>query len=354
MRIGIIGGSSQVGVSLALYFKKYSDADVLVFVRSSYSRVFFDLCKIDYQHIDFSNQASLSHSLEALDLVVDCSYPAGQLHSILPATKRNVQAVIAAMPEKAAYVYMSSIMAYGMPDGQTQIEHYMVPRTAYAYIKRSAERYIHQISRKYKRRAYSFRLGQVHGFLQSVNESFKEKLSSTSKAYITGDPGELTNTIFISSLGEAILKCGKGTISPGVYTLVSQPQWTLKELYGYYLNMYNLTTELVYMPIVRNVKKRAGFPAGLMAFLKKHRPLLETYILMQLPKMAVKFKGRFRQSEVYAVVNAGAGHAAIDFNLLGTPSLQTVTGIKSGVNDIMQFESEMESTYNDLLDKNMQ
>ncbi|HTL07866.1 MAG TPA: NAD(P)-dependent oxidoreductase [Chitinophagaceae bacterium] len=354
MRIGIIGGSSQVGASLALYFKMYTEHEVVAFVRSSYSRVFFDLCQLETQAINLGNNASLSESLASLDLIIDCSYPAGQLHSILPSIRKNVQAVLAAMPAKAVFVYMSSIMAYGMPDGQVKIAHYRLPRTAYAFIKRRAESYIEQVSRKFNKTAYSFRLGQVHGFLQSVNESFKEKLAAHSTAYITGSPDDLTNTIFISSLGDAILKCGNRELSPGVYTLVSQPQWTLKELYGYYLSMYNIDTDLVFMPISKNVKRKSLFPAGLMAFLKKHRPLLETYILMQLPKMAVKFKGRFRQSEVYRVVNERADQPSIDFNLLGKPGLQTVTGISSDVQEVTRYEKEMELFYTASLNKAMQ
>jgi len=101
MRIGIIGGSSQVGSSLALYFKHFSNTDVVCFVRSTYSTIFFELFDIAFDKIDFNDSEKLQQQFQGLDAVIDCSYPAVQLYDILPAIRRNLNAIITAMPESA-------------------------------------------------------------------------------------------------------------------------------------------------------------------------------------------------------------------------------------------------------------
>jgi nucleoside-diphosphate-sugar epimerase len=352
MKIGILGGSSQVGASLALYFKLYNKAAVTVFIRTSYSRVFFEIHGIACETISLNNREALATQLADFDVIVDCSYPAGQLYEILSATKKNMEAVISAIPVTTVFIYMSSIMAYGMPDGTTQIADYKLPRTAYAFIKRKAESYVVSLCKKHGKKGYNFRLGQVHGFLQSVDSSFREKLSAAPNAFITGNPESLTNTIFINSIGEAVVKCGRGELLPGLYTLVSEPQWTLQQLYGYYVSKYSIDCAIHYQPEVSKKHTRTSVAAGIMTVLKRHRPVLETYILMHLPKLAIKIKGRYRQAEVSRLTYNNLDHDPIDFNLLGKPGRQVVNDIASSPKQVTIFEEEMEVAHNNAIRNN--
>jgi nucleoside-diphosphate-sugar epimerase len=352
MRIGIIGASSQVGSSIALYLKHFSGTDVVGFVRSAYSSVFFELFNISYDKIDLNDGAQLRKKLENFDVVIDCTYPAGQLYSILPAIRRNLNLIISAMPRETVFIYMSSIMAYGMPFEKSHIEHYSIPRSSYAYIKRKAENETVRLCKKYAVKGYNFRLSQVHGFLQSVNTSFRNKLSNASVAYISGSGQDLTNTIFINSVCEAIIKCVKGEVKPGLYTLVSQPQWTLEELYSYYTFNYNIDCKLEYFKNPKLLSQRRSLMIMGIGFLKKYRPLLETYILMRSPKASIAFKGRYRQSETYRAGNEFTPKEAIDRNLLGTPSLNIITGIRSSANEVVLHEKEIETFYNKIISEN--
>jgi len=352
MKIGIIGASSQVGSSIALYCKHFTNTDVVCLVRAAYSSSFFELFDIAYDRVDFNNQDTLKQQLSGCDAVIDCSFPAGQLYNILPAIKKSVETIIAAMPEKAIFIYMSSIMAYGMPPDQEYLEHYSIPRSSYAFIKRNAEKEVVRLCKKYSKKGYNFRLSQVHGFLQSVNGSFREKLSSASIAYISGPPQTPTNTIFINSVCAAIIKCVNAEVKPGLYTLVSQPQWTLAELYNYYVVNYNIDCRLEYLEELNKEKQKTTLTSSVIKRLKKYRPLLETYILMRSPGISIKFKGRYRQSEVYSAVNEVAVKTAIDFNLLGIPPFNKIDNINSSVQEVVAHEKEIETFYNKMITDN--
>ena len=123
------------------------------------------------------------------------------------------------------------------------------------YIKRTIEKFTTAQGKERGIRVYNFRLGQVHGFLQSVNGSFRKKLSESDLAVLDGNPDDPVNIIFIHPLCEAIVHCIEGRHRPGLYTLVSNPQWTLQELYEYYLNYY---------AVYNNLRQISGVTPGLV------------------------------------------------------------------------------------------
>src|SRR6185437_438139 len=166
--IGILGASSQVGSSVALYLKKFPGVRVICFIRSDYSKIFFELFGIEYRKLEDTVSPA---DFEPLDVILDFRYPAVQMHQILNRSREDIRKTLAAMRPGTTYFYMSSIMAYGMPDEKKWIAHYRFPRSSYAYIKRALEKFTVREGRKKGIRIYNYRLGQVHGFLQSVNGS---------------------------------------------------------------------------------------------------------------------------------------------------------------------------------------
>jgi nucleoside-diphosphate-sugar epimerase len=349
IRIGILGASSQTGSSVALFLKKFPDIEVTCLIRSSYSNVFFDLTGIAYRQIDMGNAAGLRQTIGEMDVILDFGYPAGQLHEIISRSKENISSIFGAMKKGSLYFYMSSIMAYGMPETEKWVRSYRFPRTSYAYIKRSIEKFTFSLGKKHGIRVFNFRLGQVHGFLQSVNGSFRKKLSDSDIALVDGNSDDPVNIIFIYPLCEGIVECIKGKHTPGLYTLVANPQWTLKELYDYYLDYYGLPAHIEYLP--RDAKKKKpGFLQRVISVAKPYRSLLETYVLMRFPALAIRLKGGFRRSELSMQRNSlimSAGYA--DFNLLGRPSVPSLPGLTGAPQQVLPIEKEMEAYYNSLV-----
>jgi nucleoside-diphosphate-sugar epimerase len=349
IRVGILGASSQTGSSVALFLKRFPDIEVTCLVRSSYSNVFFELTGLAYRQVDMGNAAGLRQTIGELDVILDFGYPAGQLHEILSRSKENIRSVFEAMKQGSLYFYMSSIMAYGMPEAEKWVRSYRFPRTSYAYIKRSIEKFTFSLGKKHGIGVFNFRLGQVHGFLQSVNGSFRKKLADSDIAFVDGNSDDPVNIIFIHTLCEGIVACIKGKHKPGLYTLVADPQWTLKEIYDYYLGYYGLPAHIEYLP--RNAKKKKlGLLQRVISMAKPYRPLLETYILMRFPALAVRLKGGFRRNELSLQRNSlidSAGY--VDFNLLGTPSVPSLPGLTGAPKEILTIEKEMEAYYNSLV-----
>ena len=232
MKIGIIGASSQVGSSLAFYFKHFTTVEPVCFIRSSYSSVSFDIASVEYRLKDSSNWAK--EEFDGFDAVIDCSYPGGQLYEIGDSIKKQLRTIMPLLKPGTSFIYMSTIMAFGMPDSFKQVKNFTVPRSTYAYLKRKAEKEVRQLSEKHLIDGYNFRLGQVHGFLQSVNSSYREKLSMNKEVKLDGTAAGLVNIIFIPTLAEAIIKAATKKIVPGLYSLVNSPQWNLSQLYEYY------------------------------------------------------------------------------------------------------------------------
>lgn len=346
-RIGILAASSQVGASVAFFLKGFPGLEITCFVRSTYSLPFFDMLDIDARLLDLRGERDVREKIGPLDVVLDFGYPAGQLHEILDMSRENIGKVLVAMKKGSRYFYMSSIMAHGMPETRKWIKSYTFPRTSYAYIKRSIEQFTSARGRKLGILVYNFRLGQVHGFLQSVNGSFRKKLLDTDLALVDGNPDDPVNIIFIHSLCEAILDCTKGEHAPGLYTLVSYPQWTLKDLYDYYLRYYDLPANIEYARETENPKGKTWLQ-NLFDLARPYRSLIETYVLIRFPAFATRMKGRYRQSEI---VQQGRRHHAgfIDFNLLGTPPTRVISGRTTDPSEIMLIEKEREAFYNAMI-----
>jgi nucleoside-diphosphate-sugar epimerase len=346
--IGILGASSQVGASVASCLKGFPDVRVTCFIRSTYSKPFFDLLEIDCQIIQ-DDDPGLRDKIGAMDVVLDFRYPSGQLQEILQRSKVTIGHVLANLKKGSMYFYMSSIMAYGMPDGEKWIGHYYFPRTSYAYIKRRLEKFTRKRGKQLGVQIFNFRLGQVHGFLQSVNGSFRKKLSDSAIALVDGNPDDPVNIIFIYPLCEAIIHCIRGFHPAGLYTLVSSPQWTLKELYDYYLRYYELPAHLEFSPAGVKKKGKTFFQRGI-DLVRPFRSLLETYILMRNPGLAVRLKGRFRQAELLRPEPSRGGERDyIDFNLLGKPPLKVIPGLTTDPEKIFQLEKEQEEYYNRII-----
>jgi nucleoside-diphosphate-sugar epimerase len=347
--IGILGASSQVGASVACWLKKFPDVRVTCFIRSTYSKLFFDLLEIDCQILRDDDPVGFREKIGAMDVVLDFGYPSGQLQEILERSKMTIGNVLANLKKGSMYFYMSSIMAYGMPDGEKWIGHYYIPRTPYAYIKRRLEKFTQGRGKRLGVQIFNFRLGQVHGFLQSVNGSFRKKLSDSNIALVDGNPDDPVNIIFIYPLCEAIIQCIKGLHPPGLYTLVSSPQWTLKELYDYYLRYYRLPAHLEFAPAEVKKKGKTFFQKG-VDMVRPYRSILETYVLMRIPGLAVRLKGRFRQGELLRIESSAAGEREyIDFNLLGKPPFKVISGLTADPEKIFQLEKEQEEYYNALI-----
>ena len=350
MRIGIIGASSQVGSSLALHLKQHAGIVPVCFIRSTYPAIFFDMAGIEYRVIDLADESKLKKNFADIDLFIDCSYPSGQLYEIAHEIRQQLKALFAAMPASAPFIYCSTIMAFGMPDGQKRVKNYIIPRSTYAHLKRVAEKNVNNLARQYNKPCFIFRLGQVHGFLQSVNSSFREKLSMNKVVTLDGAPGDLVNIIFIETLAEAVIKVGREEIPPGTYSLVNHPQWTLQQLYDHYTSYYSFEKKIQFVSGLDAADKKPWYKVS-MNSLKKYRGLLEAFFLIRSKKIYIKVKGKYRVNNVMRSANGATTPGYTDFHLLGQNPGRLISGLSSSTTFMLEAETKMEAVYNNYLEK---
>ncbi|WP_171093278.1 NAD-dependent epimerase/dehydratase family protein [Usitatibacter rugosus] len=330
---------------MAYYLYGRQNIDVVCFVRSSYSEVYFELMGIPCERIDLRDDSALKARLAGLDVVLDFSFPKGQLFALERAALDTIEPVVSSMRRGATYIYMSSIMAFGMKPDEKYVRDCRISRSPYSRIKRGAERAALRAGAANGVSVYNFRLGQVHGVLQSVSLAFRERLATEAATRVDGNRWELTNTIFPSSIADAVIKCVEGGCRPGTYALVSSPQWTLEELYGYYADYYDLKPNLVYEPQAPAKRNRISWRGGIFRALAAQRPLLEAYVLMNSPLLSTKLKGRYRVAELLgAPARMRSRIGGADAHLLGMPPAVLATS-NSSVEIVKRVERTFDRHY---------
>jgi putative NADH-flavin reductase len=340
IRIAILGSNGQVGAEVAAYLSLKQDVDVLCLVRSVYSAALFRVLAIPYAVFDPSKGNALSELLCDRDIVVDCTYPGAELPDIAQTIRRNMRVVFQSMRQGSTYIYMSSIMAFGMANGVRFVKRHAWCRTSYAYIKRSAEHHAQQAGRKHNIRVFNLRLGQVHGLLQGVTQEFKTSLKRPSLV-VEGDRSDLTTSVFAYPVSQAILNCGSGLVQPGLHTVVSSPQWTLGELFDYYLARYPACARIRF-----GEPDETSGPQAAETFIGKalvsKRDLLEAYVLLRFPSLFEVAKGSYRKRVVASDIGLlGQTEERVVSPLLGLVPGSCVADIGSSAEEVMQAEITM-------------
>lgn len=210
------------------------------------------------------------------------------------------------------FVYVSSIVAFGMGADSKMIRNYVLARTRYGSSKRYGERLFFKLSSQHKRKGYVLRLGQVHGELQSATRAIRRELKNGT-AYI---PKGSSYTVFAFTIAEALTRIAEGKEKPGLYTLVSDPEWTWREIHEYYCGQVGVEPDIVeysnddYLKQSRagralSVLRQSARIAGIR-FLEKHRELISNSFSHVFPeteqRIAAARLTRKAASEISSVV----------------------------------------------------
>lgn len=292
INVAFIGGNSQVATELQLCFAGVEGISTTSFIRSEYSSILTSIAGGKWDILDFDDKVSL-HQLNSFDYVLDFSYPSVQSSQVLTAAKENIDKIIHEMSHGSTYMYMSSIMAHGMPDGANYISWYKISRTLYSYIKRKIEKHVIIQGQKNGIKTYNIRLAQMHGVLQSITLNYQQKYALCNEISVYGKPTDYMNIAFISTLAAALKKCFAGEIIPGMYTLVENPQWSMQRMFEFYDLYFDKVMHVHYLPVLNQKQKRSWLQS-----LQKYRPLIETYILYKSPRLTNYLKGIYREKKI--------------------------------------------------------
>jgi nucleoside-diphosphate-sugar epimerase len=295
--IGVIGANGQVGTEVCLLLSLLPGCRVVPIVRNPIGSAFLRRLGLECRHGDVGSAEEGQRLLDGCDVAVDMSLPKGAASSIRAQIRRTVSGAVAGSQPDCKIVYVSTVMAFGMLDDR-QFKRRFVARTVYGATKRFGEKLATGLGRRQDREVFILRLGQVHGELQEVSRSILKGLSGRATAVPAGPSW----TIFACSVAEALANIGRGLEQPGLYTLVSVPAWSWREVYEHYCRRLGIEPVLVEDgPVGAHGGWGAGAPARLLASLGgppmrwaiAHREALAGHLLCLLPSLERRAFARY-------------------------------------------------------------
>jgi len=292
--IAIIGANGQVGSEVCLFLSQMSNVKVVPICRTVLASAFLRRCGLNPRLGSIDGSVRSAHLFEDCDLVADFTLPQGKPSAQRKAIFNTSKNAIEQAPGGARYVYISSIMAFGMGGESQPFRRYIMAQTIYGQAKRYGERLVFRIGRKIGREIYILRLGQVHGELQGVSRKILNELRNE-PAHIPDIP---SYTVFAFTIAEALLNIALGKEEPGRYTLVSVPQWTWQEIYEYYAHRCGIDPRVILLPA--RLKSRRSLFRIILSYIKnftinssanfaiRHRELIVGYILSRFPNIEAR------------------------------------------------------------------
>jgi nucleoside-diphosphate-sugar epimerase len=282
---------------VALFLSLRPDIQVVPICRSSIGSAFLHHCGLS-SRIGAMNDASAARELMAgLDLVADFSLPLGAAGEMRRRTQSGVTHLVRESPAGCRVVYISTQMAFGIRPGGTDRRYHFIAGTTYGATKRYGEHLVERLARAARKEAYVLRLGQVHGELQSVSRQMRATFLAERKVSL---PDTVSDTVFAYTIAEALANIAVGKEKPGVYTLMSTPDWHWRDIYEQYCEEAGKRPELhLYScaPPARITRKwlRSLQSAGRRALLR-HRESIGAYVLSRMPQTEGGVLAKYRLS----------------------------------------------------------
>ncbi len=300
--IGILGANGQVGTETCLYLSKMKNVQVIPICRSEFASAFLSLSGVECRIGNISNINDAPLLLKDCDLIADFTYLNGLPSEIKIKSRTIIQNVMKYAGPNTKFVFASSMMAYGMGKNNIEFKSYFFARSVYGGMKRYSEKLALNLGNVNNKEVYVLRLGQVHGELQSVSRKIIQELKDTT-AYI---PNADSYTIFPFTIAEALVNIASGLEKPGLYTLISNPEWRWKEIHEYYCNEISINPKLC----LYQIKNKSIF-TNLLIHLKNlllklasnYAEPIASYILVYFPKIEKRFMAKYYIQKAKAQIN---------------------------------------------------
>lgn len=239
--VAIIGANGQVGQEVCLFLSLMKDVNIVPISRTAIGTALLTRLGLSCRIGSVEDPSQAKQLLSGCDLVADFALPRGLCADVRRITHNLVSSCVTNAPTGAIYVYASTLMAFGTGPSEKEFHWRRIPRTLYASNKRYGEELALGLARKNRRDAFILRLGEVHGELQRVSKGVQSQMRPE-PAYIPDCPGY---SVFCYTIAEALVNISRGRETPGVYSLVSSPEWTWEEMYKYFAARVGIDPEIV-------------------------------------------------------------------------------------------------------------
>lgn len=234
-KVAIIGANGQVGSEVCLYLRD-SKMDLVPISRNRLGSCFLRYSGFRCRH------GLLTHEAQAKNLLGDCNVVAN--FALSPGRSKEdrlnnqniIENSIRKSPPGARIIYFSSMTVYGDLDPGTPLSF----RSAYGREKLHGENFARKIAKSENKLLYVFRLGHVCGDLQNITLEIRKEIEGG--LVCLPDDKKLSNTVYTATIADAISRVAAGKLNPGTYDLISNPQWTWRQV-------YELESEMLQKPV---------------------------------------------------------------------------------------------------------
>jgi len=312
-RVAILGANGQVGTEVCLRLRSVQEIEVVPIARNVSGSAFLRLSGIECRHGRISDPAEAQDLIGDCDVVVNLALSNSGIPRVDRQTNRQIVSnIVTAAKPGAPIIFASTIMVYApamkfwLPD-------------SYGLEKLIAERMFRRLCRASQHPAFVFRLGHVMGELQNITRKICGEIRG-GRVALPQEGHRASNTVFTSTIVEAIVQVTLACPTPETFDLITSPQWSWLDVYGYYADELDLPLQLVRPQQVRSSKGRSGGPAGMMrrllGYLANHHAITErlTFLLAFLSRSVnQRMYLRYLQTRARNEINALRQNEKVDF-----------------------------------------
>lgn len=286
-KIAVLGANGQVGLEVCIHLSLMG-MDVLAVCRNDLARSIFIRLKIESIAIDYLDSIQLKELLKDFDVVADFILPGGDFNNIKTSYHETISNVISCIPKTCTYVFMSSQIVFGVSETRPVFKWYWIPGSVYCKSKRYAEKTVVALSKKHNKKYFIFRLGQVQGIIQGVTNSWYHALKDAK--VIIKIPETNAYIIWCYGIAKALKNIAKHcNEAPGIYSVVSQPEWTWKQLFEYIAER-ELVTKFIHSETSFKQKVISLFLKPMKGLVLKNKEVIATNIVSLFPEYYSKLR----------------------------------------------------------------
>lgn len=227
MKIGIIGGNSQVATETALYLRQ-SGHTVIPIVRNKLGAA--HLAHLDFSYrIEDISKLSCGEVFDDIDVILIAAHAEPYYRGYTTTSEAHntnvdiIKNLADYTSNETTIIYFSSIAAYGNDYSQS-----------YRYIKekRKIEKKLEELLGAKDRDWYALRLGHVLGVNTSYYKNIKRHRNKE-KIKVPTDGGKVSNMVHPKVISDVIISCGNKETRSGIYGVINNPQWTWEDVFNF-------------------------------------------------------------------------------------------------------------------------
>ena len=230
IRVAVLGANGQVGTELCLILAQQAGIEVIPICRNRMGSAFLRSRGFRCRHGQPADRQQ-SHMLYG-----DCNVVANMalvdtVKNPAWAKKVNealINNVADTLGPRGKHIYFSTMSVYGDPEvGQ------LFPiRNSYGEDKLVCEGLATNAGSRAACETFIFRLGHVCGDLQGITKQIRHLLQSGQPVQLP-DPERGSNTVYVTTIVDAILQVAGARVLPGCYDLMNVPDWSWREVFEF-------------------------------------------------------------------------------------------------------------------------